>query len=229
MKKFYKSASVKIQEQGFVILLDERILKTPLGENVVSPTKVLAQLVAEEWNKQPDQIDPTTMPLTSLLNTTIDKVLKNRPDLTDQLLRFAQSDLICYYAEYPKALVDAQQKAWKTAHDWLSEQGVIFKTTQGISFVDQSDQALQQIERLIDQLDPYQFTVLQACAPILGSVSFGLMVVHKVLSAEQAFSAATIDETFQAQQWGEDSIEKEKRLAQLKELQAIESFLNACL
>lgn len=229
MKKFYKLASVKIQEQGFVVCLDEKILKTPLGQTLVSPTKDLGELIAAEWNNQSDLIDHAKMPLTSLLNTTIDKVLNHRTDLTDQLLRFAQSDLICYYAEYPKALVDAQHKAWKVVHDWLSEHGVIFKTTQGISFVDQSDQALQQIEKLISQLDPYQFTVLQACVPILGSVGMGLMLVHKALSAEQAFSAATIDVSFQAQQWGEDPLEKEKRLAQFKELEAIENFLNACL
>jgi chaperone required for assembly of F1-ATPase len=44
----------------------------------------------------------------------------------------------------------------------------------------------------------------QVIAPVTSSVLIGLAMVAGRLTAEQAFAAASVEETFQAELWGED-------------------------
>jgi ATP synthase F1 complex assembly factor 2 len=63
IKKFYRKASIKSDSQGFQILLDNRILKTPTGTPIILPNPLLALAVASEWETQNVYIKLFTMPL----------------------------------------------------------------------------------------------------------------------------------------------------------------------
>lgn len=64
-KKVYKDASVSplTETREFAVRLDGRLLKTPLGNDVIVPSEMAANAVAREWSIQDDEIKPHTMPL----------------------------------------------------------------------------------------------------------------------------------------------------------------------
>ncbi|MCG5029633.1 ATP12 family chaperone protein, partial [[Ruminococcus] torques] len=72
-KRFYANVSVAPRDDAFAILLDGRPVRTPRQSPLALPTREAADLVAEEWRAQAELIDPSTMPVTRLVNAAIDE------------------------------------------------------------------------------------------------------------------------------------------------------------
>lgn len=54
--KFYKTTNIIENSDSYGVLLDNRKLKTPLGNELVINSKALALAVAEEWGMQEENI-----------------------------------------------------------------------------------------------------------------------------------------------------------------------------
>ena len=108
-RRFYKSVEVSQAEGGFAVTLDARPVRTPKGGRVVLPTRPLAEQVAEEWSGQGETLEIALMHATRLANTAIDAIPGARDQTADTVASYAASDLLCYWAEEPRALVERQQ------------------------------------------------------------------------------------------------------------------------
>src|SRR5437762_12780290 len=104
--RFYREAAVSAADDGYVVLLDGKRVKTPAGAALALPTAALAEAVAAEWRGQGDTMRPEAMLLTKLANTAIDQIASKRDAVVEQILAFGRSDLVCYRAEAPAALVE---------------------------------------------------------------------------------------------------------------------------
>ena len=96
MKRFYRTVKTKRFKDGWTILLDKNLLKTPGKNNLVLPSLLLAEAVKEEWEDQKNIIFPLTMPFTKLANTAIDRVKEQRYQIIEELSAYGNSDLLCY-------------------------------------------------------------------------------------------------------------------------------------
>ena len=52
MKRFYRTVKTKRVKDGWTILLDKNLLKTPGKNNLVLPSLLLAEAIKEEWEDQ---------------------------------------------------------------------------------------------------------------------------------------------------------------------------------
>ena len=58
MKKFWEKVSIKkISSDSFCIMLDDRILKTPLKRDLVLPNLNLAQEIVKEWDQDAKKLE----------------------------------------------------------------------------------------------------------------------------------------------------------------------------
>src|SRR5687767_5950803 len=73
-KRFYKEADVAERDGAFHLILDGRTARTPARHPLAVPSRALAEALAEEWGGQGEEIDPTTMPVTRIVNSAIDGV-----------------------------------------------------------------------------------------------------------------------------------------------------------
>src|SRR6478672_6108940 len=105
IKRFYKQAEARPAAGGFAVVLDGRQPKTPGGAALIVPTEAAARMVAEEWAAQDKWIDFSAMAATRHAFTAIDRVRQHRAETAGEVARFAASDLLCYFAREPKALV----------------------------------------------------------------------------------------------------------------------------
>ena len=99
-KRFYQNVSVSqsAETSQFEINLDKRKLKTPYGQIFQVNDKILANMIAFEWQSQQDTIKLGTMHLTSLVNTCIDnpnKLTKER--VIEQIIEYLQTDTLLYF------------------------------------------------------------------------------------------------------------------------------------
>ena len=112
-KRFYKDVTVaEAEDGGFTILLDGKPLRTPAKKPLIVPSKALAGLLRDEWDAQTDVVNPVVMPVSRHVNTAIDGVANDTQAVFEDILRFSSSDLLCYRAGDPAALVQRQTDHW---------------------------------------------------------------------------------------------------------------------
>lgn len=219
-KRFYAEVGVEETQGGYGITLDGRPLRTPARALFVVPTRALADAVAQEWRAQEREIDPFRMPLTRLLNVAIDGVAAALADTTEEVVRYAGSDLVCYRAEGPDRLVERQGQMWDPVLDWLRcEHGIRFILSAGIRHVTQPEEALTRVKSLIPN-DPFRLAALVSLTALMGSAVLALAVLKGRLSAEEAWAAAHVDEDWNREQWGEDEAAAARRAARAEEMRA---------
>ncbi len=229
MKRFYKLVSVApgSAASAFAIQLDGRGIKTPAKNTLEMPSKPLADAMAEEWDAQTDEIVPATMPLTSLAYTALDHIEANKADVLGQMAQYAETDLLCYFAGDDQELLAKQQAAWRPMIDWAAEQfGVALNTTDNLMPVAQAPDTKALILKQLEAIDSWRLASLSVTTALSGSVILGLGLAKKRLTAAQVFAASTLDETHQAERWGEDQEAAERRAHIAEELTQAERFLN---
>src|ERR1700748_2136714 len=219
MKRFYKEVSVGPVEGGFAVRLDGGPVKTPARNTLVLPTEELAAAIAAEWRGQGDQIIATSMPLLRLANSVIDGVTVNREGVVDAVMRFAENDLLCYRAHQPPELVARQSTGWDPWLDWARRRhGANMTVAEGFNHVEQTPDALMALRQAAAELDPFALGALHVIASITGSLVLALAVADGAASGAQAFALSRIDETYQAEKWGEDAEAAKRATALAHEL-----------
>jgi chaperone required for assembly of F1-ATPase len=215
MKRFYKDVSLAAQDGGHAVLLDGRSVKTPSGNGLTLPTEKLATAIAAEWQGQGEEIVPISMPLLRLANTVIDGVAANRDEVIGAILRFGENDLICYRAHQPPELHARQKAGWDPLLDWVAQtHGARMRIAEGLTHVDQPAEALAALRQVLEKFDAFTLGALHVIASITGSTVLALAVADGFLSGPRAFELSRIDESYQADKWGEDA-EAARRTAAL--------------
>ncbi len=223
-KRFYAEATVE-PEAGtpglFAIKLDGRGVRTPKKATLAVPSRPLADAIAAEWNAQGASIDPRTMPLTRLANTVIDGVQGHEDEVRADILRYAGNDLLCYRAEQPKALVDRQALAWDDVLDWARNKlGAQMVLGEGVMPVTQPRKAVDAIAAALAPIDAYRLAALHVVTTLTGSVLLALAHLKGLITAEEAWARAHVDEDWQAEQWGEDAEAVARRRRRWSEMEA---------
>ncbi len=205
-RRFYAQATTAPRDGGFTVLLDGRGARTPGGGPLVVPVQPLAQMLADEWAGQGDEIDLAAMPANRLASTVIDRTAAASAAVAAEVARYGASDVLCYFAEAPDALVQAQQEAWGPVLDWArSALGVDLRRAIGVVHRPQSPEALARIEVLTTELEPFTQAGVAFATPLFGSAVLALAVQRGRLEANAAFELSRLDEAFQEGRWGVDT------------------------
>jgi chaperone required for assembly of F1-ATPase len=205
-RRFYKAAMVGDEiAEGFPVLLDGRRARTARRAILALPTRALAELVAAEWDAQGPSIEPADMPATRLASQALDGGEEARAIHIETLERYGAADLICYFADSPRALVERQAHAWGPLLEWAESQlGLDFVRATGIIHRDQPPQTLARLGELAHAAGPFELAGLAFGAGLFGSAVISLALRAGRLDATGAMDAARLDEAFQEGQWGVD-------------------------
>lgn len=121
-QRFYKTVDVVpvldtngIPTDEFKILLDNRTLRTPAGNDLHFPNIGLALTIAAEWDAQKagnsKGIQPATMPMMTLAATAIDQILPNGYQVKKTCLSYLPTDTALFLtAESDRILLRKQRQ-----------------------------------------------------------------------------------------------------------------------
>ncbi len=212
MKRFYRAATVDVSAGGFAVSLDGRPVRTPARAALCVPSRALAEALCDEWNAQRERVDPRSMPLTQLANTAIDRIPDGRQEIAAELVRYGETDLLCYRAERP-TLAERQDELWQPLLDWLERRfGITLHAVSGVLPQPQGRRAIERLKEVVGAYDDFGLTALHMSVTAAGSIVIGLAIIDGEITAEQAAAAAFLDDRHQMEQWGADE-EAEARLA----------------
>ena len=226
-KRFYARADLLEIDGGFTVTLDGKPIRTPSGRQVVAPVKEIAEAVAAEWEAQRDTIDPLTMPMTRFANSVVQSVVDRAELVADDVAKYLQSDLLFYRAGHPEALVAREAEHWDPVLFWAADAlGAHFILAEGVVHVRQPDAAVQ-AARAAFPADPWSIAALHVVTTLTGSALLALALAHGVLDPDSVWTAAHVDEDWNASKWGVDAEVAARRAARLVDFRAAASILSA--
>lgn len=221
-KRFWTNTAVRQEGTGYGVALDGRPVKTPAKAPLVVPTRMLANAIAAEWDAQTEVVDPRTMPVTRGANAAIDKVRIQHAEVAELLAAYGESDLLCYRADAPAELCARQAEQWDPLLDWLEDTfGVRLAIGTGVMHVAQPDDAVQKLRAEVHGMTEFELAAFHDLVSLSGSLVIGLAATRDAQPVERLWDISRLDESWQAEQWGED--EEAAEVAEIKR----ESFLNA--
>lgn len=223
----YREVGVMPAADGFSVVLDGTILRSPRRTAVVVPTASLAFAIAAEWAGQGERIRLHTLPLTRLANAVLDHIRASRREVIDHLVGYATSDLLCYRADQPADLAARQGERWQPVLDWLADHvGARLATTAGIIPIAQSDDARQAIRVHLDTTTDWRLGGVATLIQSTGSVALGLAVAARHIDGDAAWRLSQLDETFQSERWGEDGEAADRRRQIRADIESAARFLD---
>lgn len=206
MKRFYKEASIEARAGNWAVLLDGRAIKTPAQKTLQVPNEKLAAAIAKEWASQGEVMKIQDMHLTRLVNVAIDRTGEQRADMVDEVVKYCETDLLCFLAEVPIDLRERQIAAWRPVREWAGQQLdiVLLEVPDGLLAAPQPPASLQAARAYADGLDDLALTGLNFGLGLFGSALLAMAVSADYVSAEEAYERSILDELFQAERWGHD-------------------------
>ena len=223
VKRFYAGAHAV---DGGAIELDGRPVRTPARRALTLPSPALAEAIAAEWQAQGESIDPRAMPLTGLANAAIDRVAPDREAFADALACYGEGDLLCYRAAAPPRLVERQAQHWDPFLAWARQRyDVDFIVTSGIVHRPQPTATVARLAQAVRARTAFELAALAPLVTIPGSLVIALALAEGAVGLDEAWTAATLDEQWQGEQWGDDAEAARALGARRVEFEAADRFL----
>ncbi|MDE2575631.1 MAG: chaperone, ATP12 [Rhodospirillales bacterium] len=231
MKRFWDQATIAPAEGGWQVELDGKPMRLPSGARLELPGRALAEAVAAEWQAagggaKGGETSFAALPLTRLAGTAQERIAPDPEPVILELARYGESDLLCYRAGEPEALVRRQAASWQPWLDWAAATlGARLVVAQGIVHVAQPPEALAALAGAVARHGAHELASLGVVVPALGSLVLALALVAGRLDAPGAHALASLDEIFQQEFWGIDEEAAARQADIARDLAVAERFL----
>ena len=205
MKRFWKEVAVEPFEGAWRVTLDGRPIRTQAGNPQVVPCATLAEALAAEWRAQGEEVDPKTLPLRDLADYAIDQVRADRASAIAGLLRYVETDTLCYRADPDEPLYRRQRQLWEqlvTAFE--ARHGVRLERTSGVIHRRQPEATIARLGEVLAAHDDLTLAALATLAPLAASLTVALAALEPDADAAALFAAANCEEDWQAELWSWD-------------------------
>lgn len=78
---------------------------------------------------------------------------KGRQETLNRLIKFLDTDSICYQQDYPDSIVKAQKEHWDPILKWVKDEyDLDIKVSQGITYVEQDEDVKQKLRDIVSSM-----------------------------------------------------------------------------
>ena len=206
MKRFYRDVTTAAEGDAWRVLLDGRGVKSQGGQPQLVPSEALAAAMAQEWAGQGEEIDPALFVLRDLADYAIDVVAPDREAAIKGLLRYAETDTLCYRAEPEEPLHARQAELWDPLLASAEARwDVHFERVCGVLHQAQPAETLKRLESVLAAQDDFALAALGTLTSLAASLVIGLAALEPDADIAALWQAAELEAEWQADLWGRDA------------------------
>ena len=222
MKRFYREVVVDSDAEGHFITLDGRAIKTQGGRPQRVPARALAEAMAAEWEMQGEDIDTAHFVYRDMADYAIDVVPEERAAIIAKLLRYGETDTLCYRADPDEPLWHRQRTVWDPLVEaYEAREGVKLERVSGVVAKPHPRATGERLGARLATLDDFMLAAAEQATALAASLCIGLSALEPEADGEMLWDAANLEEDWQVEQWGEDEEAGARRARRL------ESFLKS--
>jgi chaperone required for assembly of F1-ATPase len=225
MKRFWKDAEAEPFEGGWRVALDGRPVRTQGGRAQTVGSPALAKALATEWCEQGEEVEPSAFPLRDLADYAIDHVDTGRETVIAELLRYAETDTLCYRAEPDEPLYRRQLELWEPVlKAFETRHGVRLERVSGVLHRPQPAATMARLREVLETHGDFTLAALHTLAPLAASLTIALEALEPGADAATLFAAANAEQDWQAEQWGWDADAERTRALRLAAFEKAAEF-----
>lgn len=226
MKRFWKQVSIVEADNGWRVLLDGRAIKSVGGRAQILPTEPLAHAIAEEWAAQGEEVDPTLFILRDLADFAIDVIGPDRDAQIADILRYAETDTLCYRADPGEHLANRQDEVWEPLLQAAERRyDLHFERVAGILHRPQPEATLRRLKAVLEAHDDFVLAGVKSMASLAASLTLALSALETDADVTALWDAANLEEDWQAELWGKDAEALEHRTRRLRDFTTAARFV----
>ena len=160
------------------------------------------------------------------LEQAVGEIKVRRGDVIDKLVEFAPTDSLLFWANNDE-LIKKQEQLWNPILNWANKElNAKYITTKNLDVPEQDEYSINNLKNFMENLSDKELAAFYLASVNMKSELLAAALVKGHISAEQAFDAANLEELWQAEHWGKESVSEQKRQSLKQELRDIEQFLN---
>lgn len=227
MKRFWKDVTVEETDGGWRVHLDGRPIKTQMGNAQVVPSTALAHALAAEWADQGEEVNPALFLFRDHADFAIDVIRADRDDAIAKLLRFAETDTLCYRADPDEPLHARQVEVWEPLLTHLeARHDIRFKRVSGVIHKPQPPETLARLREHLANLDDFTLAGMTAMASLSSSLAVALLANDDAVNDPVLlWRDANLEEEWQAELWGREEEAEDRRARKGEEFSAAQVFV----
>lgn len=224
MKRFYENVGVaEAPDGGWQVALDGRGLRTVKGTPQIVPTRKLAEALAHEWAEQSEDIDTSRFIHRDQTDFAIDVVAHDPEDSIGQIIKYAETDTLCYRADPEEPLFERQRSVWEPLVERVEQaHGIQFTRVSGIVHRSQPPKTIATLRECLRGKDHFTLAGMQTMASLAASLCVPLLALEPGAEPVSLWRAASLEEEWQSDLWGRD------QEAEARRRKRQEAFLAAC-
>ena len=205
---------LKCSDGIFNLFIKNKEVKTPEQVSFNFKDKTLPNLILEEIKKfKLKNLNQSIY--YNIFSLAKDKVLINKQKYIEEVMKYINTDLICYWENKPDDLYALQLDNWNSQLKKLKKEKLNFDYTFNILPIKQKKTSIELLKNKLIQLDDMILSCLLILTKTTSSLLLSYLFITDRIEPIDLYKNTYLHEIWQSKKWGIVQEEKEKRESDL--------------
>ena len=201
---------LKCSDGVFNLFINNKEIKTPEKVSFNFKEKIFPNLILKEIKKfKLKNLNQSTY--YNIFSLAKDKIQVDKQKYIEEVLKYINTDLICYWENKPDDLYILQLDNWNSQLKTLKKEELNFDYTFNITPIKQNKSSIVLLEKKLIQLDDIILSCLLIITKITSSVLLSYLFITNRIKPIDLYNNTYLHEIWQSKKWGIVEEEKEKR------------------
>ena len=206
----YLKPKLKCSDGIFNLFINNKEIKTPEKVSFNFKEKIFPNLILKEIKKfKLKNLNQSTY--YNIFSLAKDKIQVDKQRYIEEVLKYINTDLICYWEDKPDDLFTLQLDNWNSQLKKLKKEELNFDYTFNITPIKQNKSSIVLLKKKLIQLDDIILSCLLIITKITSSVLLSYLFITNRIKPIDLYNNTYLHEIWQSKKWGIVEEEKEKR------------------
>ena len=206
----YLKPKLKCSDGVFNLFINNKEIKTPEKVSFNFKEKIFPNLILKEIKKfKLKNLNQSTY--YNIFSLAKDKIQVDKQKYIEEVLKYINTDLICYWENKPDDLYTLQLDNWNSQLKKLKKEELNFDYTFNITPIKQNKSSIVLLKKKLIQLDDIILSCLLIMTKITSSVLLSYLFITNRIKPIDLYNNTYLHEIWQSKKWGIVEEEKEKR------------------
>jgi len=206
----YLKPKLKCSDGVFNLFINNKEIKTPEKVSFNFKEKIFPNLILKEIKKfKLKNLNQSIY--YNIFSLAKDKIQVDKQKYIEEVLKYINTDLICYWENKPDDLYTLQLDNWNSQLKKLKKEELNFDYTFNITPIKQNKSSIVLLKKKLIQLDDIILSCLLIITKITSSVLLSYLFITNRIKPIDLYNNTYLHEIWQSKKWGIVEEEKEKR------------------
>ncbi len=206
----YLKPKLKCSDGIFNLFINNKEIRTPEKVSFNFKEKIFPNLILKEIKKfKLKNLNQSTY--YNIFSLAKDKIQVDKQKYIEEVLKYINTDLICYWENKPDDLYTLQLDNWNSQLKKLKKEELNFDYTFNITPIKQNKSSIVLLKKKLIQLDDIILSCLLIITKITSSVLLSYLFITNRIKPIDLYNNTYLHEIWQSKKWGIVEEEKEKR------------------